>query len=45
MIGCIGGGSHEIPIESGFYIVALRDVVIARARGGDLFTSIRGNDV
>lgn len=42
MIGCIGGGSYEIPIESGFYIVAYRDGVIARARGGFTFGCIRG---
>jgi hypothetical protein len=35
MTGCIGGGSHEIPIENGFFYVASRDLVIVRARCGN----------
>jgi hypothetical protein len=40
MIGCIGGGPYEIPIESSFVIVALRNDVIVRARGGDCFARL-----
>jgi hypothetical protein len=40
MTGCIGGGSYEIPIENGFYIVACFPGVIARARSGSAFISL-----
>jgi hypothetical protein len=44
MIGCIGGGSYDTPIENGFYYVACRDVVIACARSGDSFAGF-GSDL